>query len=219
VIACSGQKSTPIFINVSLFTSHFITFSVSHHFLQSITGRETDAMDDKGLPETLPGFDQPLALLRACHTKILAHCDLLEQLVAILGNAGKEEETRGAARQVMTYFSTSARLHHQDEEIDLFPLLTRQSLKMADLVHGLKQEHRELDVLWETLAADLKRLPDVTDHAALAARVHAFCELNRRHARRENMEFLPRAESSLSGRQLKDIGAAMAARRGVRHTG
>jgi hemerythrin-like domain-containing protein len=176
-------------------------------------------MDEKGLPETLPGFDQPLALLRACHTKILAHCDLLEQLLAQLGKPGKEADNRNAARQVLTYFSTSARLHHQDEEIDLFPLLTRQSLKLADLVHGLKQEHRELDALWETIAADLKRLPDVTDHAALADRVNAFCELNRRHARRENTEFLPRAESSLSSRQLQDIGAAMAARRGVRYSG
>jgi hemerythrin-like domain-containing protein len=176
-------------------------------------------MDDEGLLHTLPGFDQPLALLRACHTKILAHCDLLEQLLATPGNAGTDEEIRRAARQLLTYFSTSARLHHQDEEIDLFPLLMRQSLKLADLVHGLKQEHRELDALWEAIAADLKRLPDLTDHAALAGRVHAFCELNRRHVRRENTEFLPRAESSLSSRQLQDIGAAMAARRGVRYTG
>ena len=176
-------------------------------------------MDEKGLPETLPGFDHPLALLRACHTKILAHCDLLEQLIADQGSTGKETEIRSTARQVMTYFSTSARLHHQDEEIDLFPLLTRQSLKLADLVYALKQEHLELDTLWQSIAADLKQLQDVTDHGALADRVHAFCELNRRHARRENMEFLPRAESILSSQQLKDVGAAMAARRGVSYPG
>jgi hemerythrin-like domain-containing protein len=171
----------------------------------------------KSESEPLPGFDQPLALLRACHTKNLAHCELLEQLAANLDNAVRAEEVRGAARQVMTYFSTSAHLHHQDEEIDLFPLLTRQSLKLADLVHSLRQEHRELDTLWDSIAADLKRLQDIPDHAVFAKRVHAFCELNRRHVRRENMEFLPRAESSLSSRQLQDIGAAMAARRGVRH--
>jgi hemerythrin-like domain-containing protein len=176
-------------------------------------------MDEKGLPETLPGFDQPLALLRACHMKILAHCELLEHLVANLDDTGNETENRSAARQVTTYFSTSARLHHQDEEIDLFPLLTRQSLKLADLVHSLKQEHLELDTLWESIAADLKRLQDITDHAALADRVHAFCELNRRHVRRENMEFLPRAESSLSSQQLKYLGATMAARRGIRYPG
>jgi hemerythrin-like domain-containing protein len=176
-------------------------------------------MQEKGLTETLPGFDQPLALLKACHTKILAHCDLLEELLARLGEAGREEEVRGAARKAVNYFSTSARLHHQDEEIDLFPLLIRQSLKLADLVHGLKQEHRQLDALWEAIAADLKRLPNVTDRPVLADRVKTFCELNRQHIRRENLEFLPRAESSLSSRQLKDLGIAMAARRGVRYTG
>jgi len=176
-------------------------------------------MEDEGLPETLAGFDQPLALLRACHTKILAHCDLLEELVANLGNTDKEDEVHRAARKVMNYSPTSARLHHQDEEIDLFPLLTRQSLKLADLVHGLRQEHRQLDALWEAIATDLKRLRDIADHAALAERVHAFCQLNRQHVKRENMEFLPRAESSLSSRQLKDIGSAMAARRGIRYTG
>jgi hemerythrin-like domain-containing protein len=176
-------------------------------------------MDKKVLSEPLPGFDQPIALLRACHARMLVHCDLLEQLSANLGNPDKAEEVRAAARQVMTYFSTSARQHHQDEETDLFPLLRRQSLKLAELVHGLRQEHGELDTLWESIAADLKRLPDIGDRAAFGARVQAFCALTRRHIQRENMEFLPRAEGSLSHRQLQDIGAAMAARRGVRFTG
>ena len=176
-------------------------------------------MDVIELNAPLPGFDQPLALLRACHAKILAHCELLEQLSANLGNSGKTEEVSAAARQIVGYFSTSVRQHHQDEEIDLFPMLNRQSLKLAELVHGLKQEHRELDELWTSIAADLKRPQDVRDPDTFSERVHAFCELNRRHVQRENMEFLPRAESSLSSRQLQDIGAAMAARRGVRFGG
>ena len=176
-------------------------------------------MDEKGLTEPLPGFDQPIALLRACHTKMLAHCTLLEQLGIYLGNPDKAEEVRAAARQAVTYFSTGARQHHQDEETDLFPLLRRQSLKLAELVHGLQREHRELDTLWESIAVDLKRLQDLGDPAAFTARVQSFCELTRRHIHRENTEFLPRAESSLSHRQLQDIGAAMAARRGVRYKG
>jgi hemerythrin-like domain-containing protein len=176
-------------------------------------------MEEKELSEPLPGFDQPIALLRACHTKMLAHCELLEQLSENLGNPDEADEVRDAARQVMKYFSTSAHQHHQDEETDLFPLMTRQSLKLAELVHGLRQEHRELDTLWESIATDLKRPQDIGDPAAFAARVQAFCDLNRQHIRRENAEFLPRAESSLSHQQLQDIGAAMAARRGVRYTG
>ena len=86
-------------------------------------------------------------------------------------------------------------------------------------MHALVQEHRELDALWDSIANDLKRPHEVADITAFAGRVHAFCELNRRHIRRENAEFLPRAESSLSQRQLQDIGVAMAARRGVPYAG
>jgi hemerythrin-like domain-containing protein len=176
-------------------------------------------MSPEPLPDRLPGFDEPLALLSACHTKMLAHCDLLERLVAAPGDDTREEEAREAKRKVIGYFTTSAPQHHQDEESDLFPLLVRQSLKLADLIHSLKQEHRQLAALWEALLPELQRLPEVADHQSLVEKTTVFCELNRQHIRRENMEFLPLAESSLSRRQLKDIGIAMAGRRGVRYPG
>ena len=78
---------------------------------------------DAGLPDNLPGFDEPLALLRACHTRILDHCELLEQLVTKVKAQGDETEIRDTARKLITYFSNSARLHHRDEENDLFPRL------------------------------------------------------------------------------------------------
>jgi hypothetical protein len=45
-------------------------------------------MTENRLTDDLPGFDDPLALLRACHEKILTHCDLLEGLVAHMVEAG-----------------------------------------------------------------------------------------------------------------------------------
>ena len=171
-------------------------------------------------PDTdLPGFESPLELLRACHTKILEHCDLLERLVAATRDQGDPAELREAARRIVSYFSSSARLHHQDEEVDLFPRLVRQSLKLADLVHALKQEHRQLDALWETLQNGLRRITELGDIDSLATTAAEFCTLNREHVRRENLEFLPLAQSSLSTQQLQDIGIAMAARRGVRYPG
>lgn len=170
-------------------------------------------------PERMPGFEEPLALLRACHTGMLDHCDLLERLVALPDDGTREEAAREAMRKVIGYFTSSAPLHHQDEESDLFPLLIRQSLKLADLIHSLKQEHRKLATLWEALLPELQRLPELADSRSLTEKAAAFCELNRQHIRRENTEFLPLAESSLSRRQLKDIGIAMAGRRGVRYPG
>jgi hemerythrin-like domain-containing protein len=176
-------------------------------------------MSENELPGNLPGFDQPLALLRACHTRILDHCDLLEAIAARLRDGAVDDAARDAARKVVSYFSTSARLHHQDEDKDLFPLLIRQSLKLAEMIHGLKQAHTELDALWATLEPELKRFPNVTDADAFIDQTGRFCELNREHIKRENMEFLPLADSSLSSQQLKDIGVAMAGRRGVRYPG
>ena len=169
--------------------------------------------------DELPGFDQPLALLRAYHTQILDHCDLLEMMVARLRDDAVDDVARDAARKVVSFFSSGARLHHQDEDKDLFPLLIRQSLKLAELIHGLKQAHIELDALWTTLEPELKRFPNVTDTDAFIDQAGRFCELNREHIKRENTEFLPLADSSLSSQQLKDIGAAMAGRRGVRYPG
>ena len=173
-------------------------------------------MNENQLNEDLPGFDQPIALLRACHSRILDHCDLLEQLSDRLQGAAQDDEGRTAAQRVIGYFSTSGRQHHQDEEVDLFPLLVRQSLKLADLIHTLKREHTTLENLWLDLEPELKRFPGVAEPETFVSNVAAFCELNRKHVQTENMEFLPVAESSLSSDRLRDIGMAMAERRGVR---
>lgn len=173
-------------------------------------------MNETNLHENLPGFDEPLALLRACHKNILDHCDRLEGLVSHIDTQGIDDEARQAARNIVRYFSSSARLHHRDEEEDLFPRLNRQSIKIAELIRDLKQEHVKLDQLWDIISPGLKKLPDdnFSDEFLQASR--DFCALSRQHVNRENMEFLPLAASSLSELELTDIGESMAARRGGR---
>ena len=174
-------------------------------------------MSNPVLSEELPGFDEPIALLRACHNKIIAHCELIEQIVATLQGDSGDFDSRAAARQAINYFSRSARLHHEDEEQNLFPLLNRQSLKLADLVNSLKQEHRTLDELWQAIEPELRRMPEPADPDAFIAAATAFCKLNREHVIRENTDFLPVAQSSLSNQQIRDLGRAMAQRRGARY--
>lgn len=173
-------------------------------------------MNEENLHDKLPGFDEPLALLRACHKNILAHCDRLEALVLHVAAQGIDDEARKTARDIVRYFSTSARLHHRDEEEDLFPRLNRQSLRIAELIQDLKQEHTRLDQLWEVMVTELKSLPGngFSDDFLQANR--DFCTLSRQHVNRENMEFLPLAASSLSQLDLGEIGASMADRRGIR---
>ena len=167
-------------------------------------------MSDDGLPAELPGFDDPVGLLRACHDRILAHCDLLEALLD-----QPEQETAG---KVHRYFNTSARLHHQDEEEDLFPRINRQSLKLAELVHNLKREHQELDRLWGRIAADLKSLPKEGFSDEFRQEAREFCRLNREHVATENARLLPMASALLSQQDLGALGETMAARRGARYS-
>ena len=85
---------------------------------------------DKPREASQPGFDDPLALLRADHTRILDHCDLLEQLVTGLETPEDKPQPRDTARKVSRYFSHSGRLHHRDEETDLFRCWTLRSWRV-----------------------------------------------------------------------------------------
>ena len=112
------------------------------------------------IPE-LPGFDEPIAVLRACHERMLEHCDLLERLIAHVAEKGPDMEASSAAAKVYRYFATAARHHHEDEEQDLFPKLSQQSMKIAELVFGLRKEHQQLDALWNELAPVLRKVQDL----------------------------------------------------------
>ncbi|HSJ47676.1 MAG TPA: hemerythrin domain-containing protein [Gammaproteobacteria bacterium] len=165
------------------------------------------------LTPELPGFDDPVAVLRACHERMLDHCDLLERLVAHVTDKGPDREASCAAAKVYRYFTTAARHHHQDEEQDLFPVLARQSMKIADLAFALRKDHERLDALWNDLEPALRRVQDIEGNADFAARAAEFCQLTRTHVEKENCEFLPQVQHSLSSRQLQDIGRAMEKRR------
>jgi hemerythrin-like domain-containing protein len=170
-------------------------------------------MSDTGLPEKLPGFDDPIGLLRACHEKMLAHCELL---TALADKDSLDAAARESARNINRYFSQSAPLHHRDEEEDLFPRINRQSLKIAELVHTLKKEHATLDALWNRITPELKQLPEDGFSSAIKQAAKEFSTLCAQHIARENREMLPLATNSLSQQALMEIGESMAKRRGVK---
>ncbi len=172
-------------------------------------------MNDSLIPE-IPDFDNPLGVLRACHDRMLAQCNTLQGLVAHIADNGVDDEARSAIRNVVHYFTTSAVHHHQDEEQDLFPLLIRQSLKLAEIIHRLKQEHELLTQQWEQLLQDLNKPSALIENADFESHVEQFCSTYRKHIDFENKELLGMAQHILSQRQLEDMGSSMARRRGVR---
>src|SRR3954469_23853386 len=80
------------------------------------------AMTD-ALPDTAPGYDQPIAVLKHCHDRIRKQLATLSKLLEHLPAHGADEQARQAARAVLKYFDQAAPLHHADEEENLIPML------------------------------------------------------------------------------------------------
>jgi hemerythrin-like domain-containing protein len=167
------------------------------------------------LPTPAPGYDEPLAMLRACHERIQRQCATLAKLVAHLRHDGLTDDARRAAADIHRYFSSAGRQHHADEEQDLFPVL-RSEPAFAGLLDALASDHAAMESLWlrlEPLLAAPETIHDLDGFARLAGEFNA---LYRQHIARENSELLPQAEQLLSVEQQRELGARMAARRGVR---
>jgi len=164
-------------------------------------------------PDPAPDFSDPIGLLKACHQRILRYCDLLEKMIALTKQTERSEDTdkeiRDAANQIKRYFSTAGALHHLDEEQSLFPVLIRTSMKMADLIHALKQAHKQSDALWKQLSPLLSdpTKPETLD--SLEQVSEEFCAFQREHVKQEESGVLAMAEHILSSDQLRNIGYSM----------
>ncbi|MFO7593029.1 MAG: hemerythrin domain-containing protein [Pseudomonadota bacterium] len=166
-------------------------------------------------PSAAPDFSDPLGLLRACHERIFRHCDTLEKLPTHIAEKGADREFREAVAKIHRYFTTAAKHHHADEERDLFPLLVRRSLDMADTIDRLKQEHEHLDALWKDLEPLLAKPSTIKDPPTLETPARHFAEANRNHAQKENEEILDVVRHLFSNEDIKKLGRSMAERRGV----
>jgi hemerythrin-like domain-containing protein len=166
------------------------------------------------LPAPAPGFDEPLAMLRACHERILRQCATLTKLATHLRSDGLTDNARRAAADIHRYFSSAGRQHHADEEHDLFPLL-RTEPALAGLLGALACEHADMETLWRRLEPLLVAPDTIHDLDAFAQLTSELTALYAQHIARESSELLPQAERRLSNEQQCDLGARMAARRAV----
>ncbi len=170
------------------------------------------------LNNTLPGFDDPLAMLQACHDRIEAHCATLEKLVEYLPLHGCDSAARQAAGNILRYFDTAGLNHHADEERDLFPLLRASShgpeaVELAALLESLMAEHRLMEQAWQDIRAGLVAITTALGTTLDKPAVTGFTALYRSHLETENSRLLPLANALLTPAQLASLGETMAARR------
>lgn len=163
-----------------------------------------------------PTFESPLDMLRVCHVRIMAQCGTLHKLLRHLPAQGCNTQARQAAQAILRYFDTYGQYHHQDEEMDLFPLLlATPSVEAHELILHLLGEHHEMDAAWLRLRA---RLQDIADgHSTVLEEkvVSTFSNAYERHIALENAQLLPISARLLNKQQLQELGARMAARRGA----
>ena len=167
------------------------------------------------------GFEAPFDMLDACHERVERMLRLLGKLREHVKAHGADTQARDAARDVMRYFDQAGPHHHEDEERHLFPpLLAQRDPAVVAVVIRLKQDHREMAVMWAQVRAPLTALVEADEGwAGFSAedqqRFDAYDALYRRHLVDENGVVYPAARSVIRGEALEAMSADMMVRRGV----
>ncbi len=166
-----------------------------------------------------PGFEDPLELLRACHSRIETQCATLRKLPPHLAAHGCDAQAQQAALAILRYFDTAGQHHHQDEEQDLFPcLLNSHDAEAGGLVQRLLAEHTVMEAAWQRLRPQLLAVAQERAATLDADTVDNFIRGYDEHIALENSQLLPLASRLLAPAELETLGRNMAARRGVVQT-
>ena len=129
------------------------------------------------------------------------------------------------AAQLQRFLDRDLRLHLEDEEQDLFPLLWQRAQpedNISDILDLLSEEHGLDQDLVDFLLADLAVLAggaQLANPIRFLVNVREFAETQRRHLAWENALLLPVARRRLTEVDLAGLARSMAARRYGRKRG
>lgn len=168
------------------------------------------------------GFEAPFEMLATCHERVERMLALQAKLQQHVLELGCDEPARQAARDVMRYFDIAAPLHHEDEELHVFPpLLAGPDSTLRELVLRLIQDHRQMETAWvearRTLqaVADSAELGCTTLTTSQTGALNQFVALYRQHLASEDNLAYPAAKAVLSPAAIQAMSQDMMQRRGV----
>jgi len=176
-----------------------------------------------GKPASLPGFqspavgfEQPFEMLQACHKRVQRSLDLLRRLTAHIDAHGHDAASRSAAADVLRYFDLAAPLHHEDEELHVFPALAASpDAGVRQAIATLRDDHRRMAERWARarlvlLAWRDQPQPPAPDEAVRAT-LKAFGDVYDAHIALEESLVYPAAHATFDETGLARIGAEMQA--------
>jgi hemerythrin-like domain-containing protein len=161
----------------------------------------------------LDGFD----VLDLCHRQTLLTLGKLAALVSRLDREGVDAEARAMAAEIIEFFSTVARQHHEDEERHIFPkMVAGGDPDVVQAVLRLQQDHGWLEEDWMEMSPHLHAVANGQawyDLDTLRACVTVFTALSHDHVALEEAYIYPQARAQLREGERRDMGREMAARR------
>jgi hemerythrin-like domain-containing protein len=167
---------------------------------------------------TRDGFE----ILDQCHRDTLVALETMGQLVALLETEGDSDRVREMAGDVVKFFSTTARQHHEDEERHVFPkALVGSDAEIVQAVLRLQQDHNWLEEDWMELSPHLRALAaghSLWDLAFLREATEVFTALSHDHMALEESCVYPQARARLQAGERHEMGREMAARRRAQRT-
>ena len=174
------------------------------------------------------GFDTPFDMLKACHERVLRTLALQARLIDHLSTHGCDASARSAAQDVLRYFDLAAPLHHEDEELHVFPALAALSAQsdaaLIAAVQQLSAEHAEMEARWSQARQVLQAIasgavdgregpsPLASDQRAV---LEAFAAGYAPHIALEERLVYPAAMARMSAAAVAAMGQDMRRRRGA----
>lgn len=173
-----------------------------------------------GGPSASP--DDPIGWIEACHARIESRLATLGRLAAHHAGHGADAALGRAIDGIARYFDAAAPDHHADEDVDLFPRLRRHALERgaAEVLAALDEAgagHDPLEAAWIALRADLLAVDD--DRGPDPVSIASFTAAYREHIQLESDIIMAAARDWLGADECREIGAAMARRRGIDDSG
>ena len=161
----------------------------------------------------IDGFD----VLDACHRQTLFMLGKLAALVTRLTNIGADTEARAMAADIVAFFSTTSRQHHEDEERHVFPQLARNGDdETVQAVLRLQRDHDWLEEDWMELSPHIDAVAcgqSWYDVDILREGAGIFIALAHDHIALEESLIYPQAKARLRVGQRHEMGREMASRR------
>ena len=170
-------------------------------------------------------FDDPLEMLTLCHEKVRRFARLTDRIGEHVSKHGADDVATEAAGKVLRYFNIAAPLHHDDEDLNVYPELLAlrddvldagQKTVLNASIHRLQLEHDELAGLWREVRSWLEQI-EQGNRVPAPENLKRFARTYVRHADDEEAEIYPFIRL-LDNNILREIGRNMAERRGAKHT-